>query len=184
MSAGPGANARLSAQCDTAPSQAAEVSPAMLGMSMQLVRASNLTMSRFQLALQRGDSRLAIMAMDSLLDIDAEMECFVSDLARSAANEPQMQLMASYLTSQKEAIGREKHALIGHIGKVEAISQSSGADDWSDADVPEPAAARADEKLREPPVRMVPRWLSVLLAVCAVCAAVMLAALILDVRLI
>ena len=128
MSARPGANAQVSTQGGATPSRAVEVSPAMLGMGMQLVRASNLTMSRFQLALQRGDKRIATMAMDSLLDIDAEMEGFVADLASSAANEAQMQIITSYLISQKGAIAHEKHALVGHIGKVERIARSSDAD--------------------------------------------------------
>ena len=181
MSARPGANAHLSAQCDTTPSRADDVSLATLGMGMQLVRASNLTMSRFQLALQRGDKRLAMMAMDSLLDIDGEMECFVADLACSAANQPQMQVMASYLTSQKEAIGLEKHSLIGHIGKVEPIAQISDADDRPDLEAPEPSTAQAvREDLREPPTRAVPQWLIAILAICTLCAAVTLAALMLG----
>lgn len=182
MNAGPGANARLSAQCDTAPLPADDVSPATLGMGMQLVRASNLTMSRFQLALQRGDKRLAIMAMDSLLDIDAEMECFVADLACSAANQPQMQVMASYLTSQKEAIGLEKHSLIGHIGKVEPIPQGSGADDRPDLDVLELSTADAvGEDPQEPPTTpVVSRWPVALLAICMLCVAVTLVALVLG----
>lgn len=181
MSARPGANAQVSTRGATTPSRAVEVSPAMLGMGMQLMRASNLTMSRFQLALQMDDKRLATMAMDSLLDIDAEMEGFVADLALSAANDPQMQAMASYLASQKGAIAREKHALVGHIGKVERISRSSDADSRPDPGTLELSAADiADEEVEELPARMVPAWLIAVLLICGICTAVTLAVLMLG----
>ncbi|HEX7873667.1 MAG TPA: hypothetical protein VF475_12190 [Sphingobium sp.] len=91
-------------------------------MGLQLVRASHLTMTRLQLALQSGDRRLALSAMDGLLDIDAEMEGFVADLVGSAPDNPygdaHWQALGGYLAQQKAAIAVEKHALVGMSGRV------------------------------------------------------------------
>lgn len=179
MSGQPGANVQVSPGSEPAPLRAIAVSPATLGVGMQLVRASNLTMSRFQLALQSGDRRLATKAMDNILDIDAEMECFVADLACVAANEPHMEDMEIYLASQKDAVAREKHALVGHVGKVEQILQAG--DDGEDRttlelDVPVPSTVQAAAAASaEPHMGWVPGRPIVLLAACAFCAGVALA---------
>lgn len=164
--------------------RAIAVSPATLGVGMQLIRASNLTMSRFQLALQSGDRRLATKAMDNILDIDAEMECFVADLAGAAANEPHMEDMEIYLASQKDAVTREKHALVGHIGKVEPILQTGdNADDTAmlELDVPVPSTVQAAAAAAaEPPMGWVPGRPILLLAAIAFCAGVAIAVLMLT----
>lgn len=98
-----------------------------LGMAVQLVRANNLTMSRFQLALHRGDRRLAMMALDGLLDIDAEMALFVEGLVPD--NKPPMQAITAYLIDQKEAIATEKHGLAGHVGIAEKAAPMPADDD-------------------------------------------------------
>lgn len=183
MSGQPGANVQLSSGSEPAPLRAIAVSPATLGVGMQLVRASNLTMSRFQLALQSGDRRLATKAMDNILDIDAEMECFVADLGCAAANEPHMEDMEIYLASQKDAVAREKHALVGHVGKVEQIRQAG--DDAEDRtmlelDLPVPSTVQAAAAASaEPHMGWVPGRPLLLLAVCAFCVGVALAALML-----
>jgi hypothetical protein len=173
-----------SATCDAVPLHAIEVSPATLGRGLQLVRASSLTMTRFQLALQMGDRRLATMAMDSLLDLDAEMEDFVAALADAAANEPQAQVMASYLSAQKDAIAREKHALVGQVGKIAPVAAIG--DVAAEPDVLELSVAQETEA--EPELIAAsegdgPRWLVVALAVCVACAAVAVAVLMLGARL-
>lgn len=179
MSGQPGVDVQVSTANDAAPLRAIAVSPATLGVGMQLVRASNLTMSRFQLALQSGDRRLATKAMDNILDIDAEMECFVADLACAAANEPHMEDMEHYLALQKDAVAREKHALVGHVGKAEPGPQAG--DDAGDAtmlelDVRVPSTVQAAAAASaEPAMGWVPGRPIVLLAVCAFCAGVALA---------
>jgi len=184
MRARSGANSQVSAACDAAPIQAIEISPATLGRGLQLVRASSLTMTRFQLALQMGDRRLATVAMDSLLDLDAEMERFVAALTDSAANEPQAEVMASYLGAQKEAIAREKHALVGQVGRIAPVAAIGDAAARPEPDVLELSVTEeARALIAEAAERDGPRWLAVALAACVACAAVALAVLMLGARL-
>ncbi|MET0364776.1 MAG: hypothetical protein ABW169_08980 [Sphingobium sp.] len=79
-------------------------------------------MTRLHLALQSGDRRLALSAMDGLLDIDAEMEGFVADLVGGAPDNPygdeHWQALGGYLAQQKAAIAVEKHALVGMSGRI------------------------------------------------------------------
>jgi hypothetical protein len=103
----------LTAQGKNPPVQDRGITPDLLGIGLQLVRASNLTMTRLQLALQSGDRRRAMMAMDGLMDIDAEIEGFVSDLAPAPGEDAHWQALAGYLENQKAAIAVEKHALTG-----------------------------------------------------------------------
>ncbi|HEX7857927.1 MAG TPA: hypothetical protein VF503_29965 [Sphingobium sp.] len=117
MSGGAGASARLT-QADDGREQ--DAAAERLGMSLQLLRASNLTMTRLHLALQSGDRRLAMMAMDGLLDIDAEIEGFVEDLVGKPDNDAHWKALTGYLEHQKAAIAAEKHALSGVVGRADA----------------------------------------------------------------
>jgi hypothetical protein len=103
----------LTAQGKNPPVQDRGITPDLLAIGLQLVRASSLTMTRLQLALQSGDRRRAMMAMDGLMDIDAEIEGFVSDLAPAPGEDAHWQALAGYLENQKAAIAVEKHALTG-----------------------------------------------------------------------
>lgn len=98
------------------------VSPSEFGMGLQLLRASTMATTRLQLALIRGDRRQAMDAMDWLLDIDTEIECFVTDLSPPQPDDPNWQAITTHLVDQKAAIACEKHALAGGITGRDAAS--------------------------------------------------------------
>lgn len=104
------------------------VPPGAFGMGLQLLRASTMATTRLQLALIRGDRRQAMDAMDWLLDIDAEMECLVSDPSFSPADDPDWQAITIHLADQKAAIAWEKHALAGGVIGSEAEPSPELAD--------------------------------------------------------
>lgn len=165
-------NHRTQASMSHPPRQDESLSPAQeLGIAVQLVRANNLTMTRFQLALQSGDRRLAMMALDGLLDIDAEMAVFVEGWAAAHPNALPMQAIAEYLIDQKDAIATEKHVLAGQVGKSESstprpVEEVAVSDDRIHND------ERLDRQLPAIDIRL---WLIALIAVCVTVTVAVLA---------
>lgn len=91
-----------------------------LRSELNLTRASQLTLLRFQLALHKSNRRAAMQALDDLLDIDAEMESLATTLSRIAAYPAGDTVLAGidaalsrFIQLQKAAIAAEKHILAG-----------------------------------------------------------------------
>ncbi|WP_404712625.1 hypothetical protein [Sphingomonas sp. MMS24-J13] len=109
---------------------------------MDLARASQLTMLRFQLALHKSNRHVAMQALDDLLDLDAEIEGLAAAPAGVASgNGP----LSAFIRHQKSAIATEKHGLAGgdarSIGRPAAVAP---ADEPADRDGPAERASAVD----------------------------------------
>ncbi|MFA7595059.1 MAG: hypothetical protein WCY92_01790 [Novosphingobium sp.] len=92
------------------------VSSVAFRKSLQLTRASTMALTRLQLALTRSDKHQARVAMDCLLDIDAELESFVADLSiPQELDDADWQSISEHLKALKTAIAFEKLVLAGEI---------------------------------------------------------------------
>ncbi|HWW66228.1 MAG TPA: hypothetical protein VNZ43_15845 [Sphingomonadaceae bacterium] len=143
-----------------------------LRTGLELTRASQLTLLRLQLALYKSNRRTAMQALDTLLDIDAEME----DLAATLTNAPMPRVadeatLPGFIGRQRAAIAIEKHALTGGQGQNDVRSLAiAPADDWTgDAGVSaQPPLAEEEAESEESAPRR--RWVRVLAAVTVIVA--------------
>jgi len=110
-----------------------------LQAGLELARASQLTMLRLQLALHRSNRRTAMQALDTLLDIDAEMEGLAATLNDVPAHPANDAALSGFIGRQRAAIAAEKHALTGGDWRDEAAPIAlSAPNDWAnDADLSE-----------------------------------------------
>lgn len=134
------------------PSTSRSIDPDMVeGMrtlrtGLELTRASQLTMLRFQLALQKSNRRAAMQALDHLLDIDAEM----GKLAATQGDAPSLPAgdaaLSRFIGLQKTAIAAEKHALAGGD-----LRRDGACANWTDsAALPAPAPLPDDVRSEDP----------------------------------
>jgi hypothetical protein len=86
---------------------------AALRAGFDLARASQLTMVRLQLALHKSNRRSAMQALDTLLDIEAEMAELAAILDAAPTHPGSDAALSGFIGSQKAAIAVEKHALAG-----------------------------------------------------------------------
>jgi len=107
------------------PKREQDESAQQLHSGLQLARASQVTLLRLQLALHCDDRRGAMAALDSLLDLDAEMESFAGTLDSDGYESGQDQAVAEHIARAKAAIAAEKHRLTGHIGRAAADGDGS-----------------------------------------------------------
>jgi hypothetical protein len=83
----------------------------VLRTGLELARASHLTMLRLQLALHKSNRRVAMQALDNLLEIDTEMEGLAATLNRVETRLESEAALFGFIGFQKEAIATEKHVL-------------------------------------------------------------------------
>ena len=104
---------------------------------LDLTRASQLTLLRLQLALHKSDRRVAMQALDDLLDIDAEMEGLATTLTDIAAHPAGDTPLSGFIELQKAAIAAEKHALTGGDlrSNARSIAISAPGDGADNADL-------------------------------------------------
>lgn len=86
---------------------------AALRAGFDLARASQLTMVRLQLALHKSNRRSAMQALDTLLDIEAEMAELAAILDAAPAHSGGDAALSGFIGYQKAAIAVEKHVLAG-----------------------------------------------------------------------
>ena len=84
-----------------------------LRAGLDLARASQLTMVRLQLALHKSNRRSAMQALDTLLDIEAEMAELTAILDDDPAHAAGDAALSGFIGLQKAAIAVEKHVLAG-----------------------------------------------------------------------
>ncbi len=124
----------------TRPAAAPSISAEDLAMSLQFCRANTLSLARLQLALESGNRRGAMEAMDRLHTLDAEIERMVNRLPKGARADPALGSIAHHLGEQKVAIAFEKLALASGVGGPGLVSP--GADPRAEAENDAPPAAR------------------------------------------
>ena len=82
-----------------------------LAEGLMLVRASTLKIVRLQLAMERRDRRVALEAVDELVELDRRLQEYLGDVPSSDA-----QLMfANELEDERAALNREKLTLAAEI---------------------------------------------------------------------
>ncbi len=145
-----------------------------LHSGLQLARASQVTLLRLQLALHGADRRGAMAALDSLLDLDAEMESLAATLGGDVYETTQDQAVAAHIAREKAAIAAEKHRLTGHAGRTDAGGDADFAVEVPSelhfaASPPVPTVILADDPegdARYAPEAPRQRWPAVLALIC------------------
>jgi hypothetical protein len=103
-----------------------------LRTGLQLARASQLTMLRLQLAFYGSNRRVAMQAVDDLLDLDAEIEDLAATLTGVFPHPADDADLPKFIGNQKAAIAAEKHAVTGGDGRNNARSIAIAAPgDWT-----------------------------------------------------
>lgn len=111
---------------DPAPIDAPATTDHALGL--QLCRAGILSMTRLQLALERGDRHRAMEAIDRLHAFDGEVEQLVDRLSGPASG-ARMKAIARHLSEEKMELAFEKLALASGISGPGLVSRTTFAPD-------------------------------------------------------
>lgn len=93
-------------------------------LGLQFCRAGLLSLTRLQLALERGDRRRAMEAIDQLHRFDIEVEQLVSRLS-GPAPDARMVEIARYLREEKMELAFEKLALASGVNGPGLISRTA-----------------------------------------------------------
>jgi hypothetical protein len=119
---------------------------AALRAGFDLARASQLTMVRLQLALHKSNRRSAMQALDTLLDIEAEMAELAAILDAAPAHPGGDTALSGFIGCQKAAIAVEKHVLAGGEWPSDAQPDAiSEPDDPAVSDLDYPTVAASDD---------------------------------------
>ena len=101
------------------PARAREAAPVVggdeLAEGLMLVRASTLKMVRLQLAMERHDRRLALEAVDDLVDLDRQLEQYLDEVPALHERNAQMR----ELEVERAALNREKLTLAAGVVRRE-----------------------------------------------------------------
>ena len=162
-----------------APHEDGRPTAAGLALNLQYCRAGLLSLTRLQLALERGDRVQAMAAIDHLHALDLEMERAVEALPLSARM-AWPEAIGGHLKEEKMAIAFEKLALASGISGPKLTARSSAAPDV-EAPPPRESAPTGLGEWPPPEPRMArllrrhaPRILLLAAIVAATLAAVML----------
>ena len=119
---------------------------AALRAGFDLARASQLTMVRLQLALHKSNRRSAMQALDTLLDIEAEMAELAAIMDAAPAHPGGDAALSGFIGCQKAAIAVEKHVLAGGDWPSDAQPDAiSEPDDPAASEPDDPAVAAPDD---------------------------------------
>jgi hypothetical protein len=120
------------------PAKPREAAPAIgvdeLAEGLMLVRASTLKMIRLQLAMERGDRRVAIEAVDDLVALDRRLQNYLDDVPAAA----EQMMFRRELEVERGALNREKLTLA-----AEVIHGSAGSEPLVAVEEATPIAAEA-----------------------------------------
>lgn len=93
-------------------------------LGLQLCRAGILSMTRLQLALERGDRRRAMEAIDRLHAFDGEVEQLVDRLS-GPTSDARMKAIARHLSEEKMELAFEKLALASGVSGPGLVSRTA-----------------------------------------------------------
>jgi len=106
------------------PARTREITPAIgseeLAEGLMLVRASNLKMIRFQLAMERNDRRVALETVDDLVALDRRLQDYIED---TPAGTDQL-LFRKEVDADRALLNREKMTLAAEIVRAERATQA------------------------------------------------------------
>lgn len=131
---------------------AAPIGSDELAEGLMLVRASTLKLIRLQLAMERRDRRVALEAVDDLVELDRRLEDYLGQV-------PSAQLMFRHeLEAERTALNREKLTLAAEV----IHGRASPAEPQPKSPAEEPAAATdqwQDFEFQTEPQRRISWWL-------------------------
>ena len=104
---------------------AAPVGSGALAEGLLLVRASTLKLIRLQLAMERQDRRVALEAVDDLVELDRRLQHYLSDVP--AAGE--QLLFRNALNEERAMLNREKLTLAAQVIR-KPVAEERNDDDW------------------------------------------------------
>ena len=152
----------------------APVASGELAEGLMLMRASAINVVRLQLAMERRDRRVALQAVDDLVEIDRQLEDFLSEIPA----DPHLSPLQRALEDGRSALAREKLTLAaGALGPTVAPPLDSWVEPLAVAEpqgLPVPAesfGAVLDADFDAPRGRFLPIAATVTLLLVAVAAA-------------
>lgn len=146
-----------------------------LSMGLQLSRASTMAMLRLQLALESGERRQALEAIDRLHALDAEMERLVNQLPLPG-DDADLRAITRHVGDQKVQLAFDKLALASGISGPDMNSGDTPMPPRPAEEPPSTPMLAALADTDEPPSRRsLPDWLIPLLLALAATAALAVA---------
>lgn len=126
---------------------------------LQYCRASTLSLTRLELALESGDRQRIIEAMDRLHALDGEMERKIASLPAPAGQDPEREAINQHLGREKMAVAFEKLVLASGISGPGLASPTAPSVQRSAlrASVPDIGWPGPDEDVPEPRLRAAAR---------------------------
>lgn len=119
------------------PDSGSELMANDLALGLQFCRANAMSLTRLQLALQTGDRRCALEAMDRLHALDTEMERLVRRLPGPPEDGPSWERIDKHLSDQKMAIAFQKLAFASGVQGPDLVSQPTAFEREQEAEANE-----------------------------------------------
>lgn len=91
-------------------------------LGLQICRANSLSLTRLQLALQNGDRRCVLEAIDRLHDLDSQIGRLLKRLPISANDDPEVQAICKHIDEQSMAVAFEKLVLASEVSGPDMVT--------------------------------------------------------------
>lgn len=152
-------NASVTTVGDAGQPHPADTEMTALFWGLQYCRASTLSLTRLELALESGDRQRIIEAMDRLHALDGEMERKIASLPAPAGQDPERDAINQHLGREKMAVAFEKLVLASGISGPGLASPSASSVQRSAlrALVPDIGWPDPDDDTPEPRLRAIAR---------------------------
>jgi hypothetical protein len=99
-----------------------------LAEGLMLVRASNLKMIRFQLAMERNDRRVALETVDDLVALDRRLQDYIEETPGAS----KQLLFRKEVDADRALLNREKMTLAAEIVRVERAPEPAESPAWEE----------------------------------------------------
>ena len=99
-----------------------------LAEGLMLVRASNLKMIRFQLAMERNDRRVALETVDDLVALDRRLQDYIEETPGAS----DQLLFRKEVDADRALLNREKMTLAAEVVRVERATEPADSPTWEE----------------------------------------------------
>ncbi|WP_052223389.1 hypothetical protein [Novosphingobium malaysiense] len=106
-------------------------------LGLQICRANSLSLTRLQLALNNGNRRRVLEAVDRLHELDTQIGRLLKKLPVTEGDDPDLQAICRHVDEQSMAVAFEKLALVSEVSGPHMVTSSRDWDDHFDAADPE-----------------------------------------------